>query len=203
MRIRAFLRALFLSVLAAPLLAGDGPVTGKTAPSFQLTDVEGKIRSLSETKGQWVVLEWINHGCPFVRKHYDGGNMQALQKEFTSRGVRWFSICSSAEGKQGHLSPAEWRDTIKTKGSAATAVLLDLSGDVGRLYGAKTTPHMFIIDPKGVLVYQGAIDDTPSVDPADIPNSRNYIREALSRGLSGEFIENSETKPYGCSVKYK
>lgn len=203
MKIQSCLRALFLAALAAPLAAGDGPVTGKTAPAFQLTDVAGKKRSLSEHKGQWVVLEWVNHGCPFVRKHYDGGNMQALQKEFTSRGVRWLSICSSAEGKQGHMSPAEWRETIKAKGGAATAVLLDPSGEVGRLYGAKTTPHMFIIDPQGVLVYQGAIDDTPSVDPADIAKSRNYVREALNQGLSGKAIETSETKPYGCSVKYK
>jgi len=203
MRIHAFLRALFLAALAAPLAAADGPVTGKTAPAFQLTDVEGKNRSLSENKGQWVVLEWVNHGCPFVRKHYDGGNMQALQKEFTSRGVRWLSICSSAEGKQGHLSPAEWRETIKTKGSAATAVLLDPSGAVGRLYSARTTPHMFIVDPKGVLVYQGAIDDTPSANSSDIPNSQNYIREALNLGLSGKSIEITDTKPYGCSVKYK
>lgn len=203
MRIREISRAFLFIVLAAPLLAAEGSVTGKTAPAFQLIDVEGKNRSLGENKGQWVVLEWVNHGCPFVRKHYDGGNMQALQKEFTSRGVRWLSICSSAEGKQGHMSPAEWRETIKTKGSAATAVLLDPDGVVGRLYGAKTTPHMFIIDPKGVLVYQGAIDDTPSVDPSDIARSRNYVREALNQGLSGKPIETPETKPYGCSVKYK
>lgn len=195
--------ATLLAALASPLAAGEGIVTGKNAPSFQLTDVEGKNRSLSDAKGRWVVLEWVNHGCPFVRKHYDKGHMQALQKEFTGRGVQWFSICSSAAGKQGHMSPAEWRETIKTKGGAATAVLLDPSGSVGRLYGAKTTPHMFVIDPKGVLVYQGAIDDTPSTDPADIATSRNYVREALNQGLAGKPIESPETKPYGCSVKYK
>ncbi|MBK6880387.1 MAG: thioredoxin family protein [Elusimicrobia bacterium] len=191
----------FISLLAAPLCAEVK--TSQPAPDFQLTDVDGKKRTLSEHKGQWVVLEWINHGCPFVRKHYEGGNMQALQKEFSARGVRWLSVCSSAKGKQGHMTPGEWRDTVKSKGSRATAVLLDPNGDVGRLYGAKTTPHMFIIDPKGVLVYQGAIDDTASADSADIPSSTNYVREALNQGLSGKTIENAETKPYGCSVKYK
>lgn len=195
------IHSIFIAMLAGPLFAEVK--TNRPAPDFQLTDVDGKKRTLSELKGQWVVLEWVNHGCPFVRKHYDGGNMQALQKEFTARRVRWLSVCSSAEGKQGHMTPAEWRETIKTNGSAATAVLLDPHGDVGRLYGAKTTPHMFIIDPKGVLVYQGAIDDTASADSADIPSSTNYVRESLNQGLAGKTIECAETKPYGCSVKYK
>lgn len=195
------IHSIFIALLAGPLFAEVK--TNRPAPDFQLTDVDGKKRTLSELKGQWVVLEWVNHGCPFVRKHYDGGNMQALQKEFTARRVRWLSVCSSAEGKQGHMTPAEWRETIKTNGSAATAVLLDPNGEVGRLYGAKTTPHMFIIDPKGVLVYQGAIDDTASADSADIPSSTNYVREALNQGLAGKTIEYAETKPYGCSVKYK
>lgn len=195
------IHSIFIALLAGPLFAEVK--TNRPAPDFQLTDVDGKKRTLSELKGQWVVLEWVNHGCPFVRKHYDEGNMQALQKEFTARGVRWLSVCSSAKGKQGHMSPVEWRDTIKSKGSAATAVLLDANGNVGRLYGAKTTPHMFVIDPKGVLVYQGAIDDTPSADPADIPNSTNYVRSVLNQGLSAKPISHSETKPYGCSVKYE
>ena len=195
------IHSIFIALLAGPRFAEVK--TNRPAPDFQLTDVDGKKRTLSELKGQWVVLEWVNHGCPFVRKHYDGGNMQALQKEFTARRVRWLSVCSSAEGKQGHMTPAEWRETIKTNGSAATAVLLDPNGEVGRLYGAKTTPHMFIIDPKGVLVYQGAIDDTASADSADIPSSTNYVREALNQGLAGKTIEYAETKPYGCSVKYK
>ncbi|TXH29295.1 MAG: thioredoxin family protein [Elusimicrobia bacterium] len=198
---RPWMPLLGLSLLAVSLSAEVK--TGRPAPDFTLSDVEGKERSLAEHKGQWVVLEWVNHGCPFVRKHYDEGNMQALQKEFTARGVRWLSVCSSAKGKQGHMSPVEWRDTIKSKGSAATAVLLDANGNVGRLYGAKTTPHMFVIDPKGVLVYQGAIDDTPSADPADIPNSTNYVRSVLNQGLSAKPISHSETKPYGCSVKYE
>lgn len=185
---------------ALPLLAVE---TGQVAPDFSLQDIHGKPVSLTKLRGSFVVLEWINHGCPFVKKHYDSGNMQALQKEFTAKGVQWLSICSSAEGKQGHMKAVEWRKVAKEKGGAATAILLDDWGKVGTLYGAKTTPHMFIIDPKGLLIYQGAIDDTPSADPADVKGAVNYVRSALGEAMAGKPVSSSTTKPYGCGVKYK
>jgi peroxiredoxin len=177
--------------------------TGKTAPAFKLKDIDGKERSLAEFRGSPVVLEWVNHGCPFVKKHYDAGNMQALQKEITGKGVVWLSVCSSAEGKQGNMTPVEWKGTIKERGAASTATLLDPDGAVGKMYGAKTTPHMFLIDHKGVLVYQGAIDDKPSTDPADVKGAKNYVRQAVEETLAGKPVSEKTTVPYGCSVKYK
>lgn len=198
-RFASLLVAVFFA-WALPLLAVE---TGQVAPDFSLQDIHGKPVSLAKLRGSFVVLEWINHGCPFVKKHYDSGNMQALQKEFSAKGVQWLSICSSAEGKQGHMKPMEWRKVAKEKGGAATAILLDDWGKVGTLYGAKTTPHMFIIDPKGVLIYQGAIDDTPSTDPADVTGAVNYVRAALEEAFAGKPVSTSTTKPYGCGVKYK
>lgn len=201
---------ILLSVLAlaaglaalSPVRAGN-PEIGKPAPDFALKDTEGKKRSLSEHKGKYVVLEWVNHGCPFVRKHYDGGNMQALQKEAAGKGAVWLSICSSAKGKEGHMSPGEWARATAEKGAAPAAVLLDPDGKTGKDYGAATTPHMYIIDPQGVLIYKGAIDDKPSTDPDDIPGSKNYVRTALDEALAGKPVSQPSTKPYGCSVKYK
>lgn len=189
-----------LLLLAATAQAVDN---GKPAPDFSLPDLDGKARTLAEFKGKHVVLEWVNHGCPFVKKHYDSDNMQALQKEFTGKGVVWLSICSSAEGKQGHMSAADWKKATADKGAAPTAVLIDADGKVGKLYGAKTTPHMYIVDPKGVLVYQGAIDDKDSYDKTDVQGSRNHVREALNESLAGKPVSKSSTTPYGCSVKYK
>lgn len=187
--------------------ASVGPVaaleTGKSAPNFSLTDIQGSTVTLEKFKGKTVVLEWINHGCPFVKKHYESGNMQALQKEFTAKGVVWLSICSSAKGKQGHMSPEDWRKIEKDKGGAASAILLDESGTVGTLYGAKTTPHMFIIDPAGLLIYQGAIDNVPSADTADVKGATNFVRAALNEALAGKPVSFADTKPYGCGVKYK
>lgn len=194
--------AAVLFALAAPAFAGD-PEIGKPAPDFTLTDINGKARSLSEFKGKFVVLEWMNHGCPFIKKHYGSGNMQALQKEWTGKGVAWLSICSSAEGKQGFMTPAEWRKTTAEKGSVATAVLPDGEGTVGRLYGAKTTPHMFVIDPAGVLIYKGAIDDRPTYDPADVKGATNYVSLALKESMAGKPVGIPSTRSYGCSVKYK
>ncbi|MBK8575399.1 MAG: thioredoxin family protein [Elusimicrobia bacterium] len=177
--------------------------TGQPAPEFTLQDINGQPVSLAKLRDKFVVLEWINHGCPFVKKHYDSGNMQALQKEFVGKGVQWLSVCSSAEGKQGHMKPMEWRKVAEEKGGVATAILLDEWGKVGRLYGAKTTPHMFIINPKGILIYQGAIDDKPSADPADVKGAVNYVRVGLNEALEGKPISTSTTKPYGCGVKFK
>jgi len=192
---------LCMAVFTVPFVWGLE--TGKTTPDFKLTNVDGKSWSLQNQRGKFVVLEWTNPECPFVKKHYDLGNMQALQKEMTEKGVVWVSICSSAKGKQGNYAPAEWKKLIKEKGANPTTVLLDASGKIGKTYGAKTTPHLFVINPEGVLIYQGAIDDTPSTDPADIADAKNHVREALNEALNGKTITIPETKPYGCSVKYE
>jgi peroxiredoxin len=165
--------------------------------------VDGQKRSLQDFKGKYVVLEWVNHGCPFVKKHYDSGNMQALQKELTGQGAVWLSICSSAEGKQGNMTPAEWKTALAEKKVAATATLLDPEGTVGKTYGAKTTPHMYLIGPDGKLLYKGAIDDRPSTDKADVNGAKNYVRAAFLEAKEGKPVSESDTQAYGCSVKYK
>ena len=177
-------------------------VVGKPAPEFSLTDSSGRARSLSEFKGQFVVLEWFNPECPFSRKHY-GGNMQQLQARYTRHGVVWLSIDSSAPGKQGYLTPEQADAFIKERGVKSTAVLLDPDGKAGRLYGAKTTPHLFVIGQDGTVLYAGAIDDTPSADPTDIPRSANYVQRALDEAMAGKPVSIQETKSYGCSVKYQ
>lgn len=178
--------------------------TGIKAPDFTLKSAgtkDGEI-TLSNFKGKVIVLEWLNHGCPFVRKHYDSGNMQSLQSNFVSKNVIWFSVISSAEGKQGFVDAAGARaDMVKYK-SGATNVLLDPTGKVGQLYGAKTTPHMFVIDKEGMLVYQGAIDDRPDTDKASVVGAKNYLAEALDLVLTGKKVSQATTKSYGCSVKY-
>lgn len=175
---------------------------GAPAPEFTLRDTEGKQHSLAEFKGNLVVLEWVNFGCPFVKKHYGSGNMQGLQAEYTGKGVVWLSICSSAPGKQGYFEGEELKKQIAERKSAATHYLVDPDGKAGRAYGAKTTPHMYAIDPGGVLVYAGGIDDIPSADVEDIPKAKNYVRLALDAVLAGKSVEISGSQPYGCSVKY-
>lgn len=150
-----------------------------------------------------MVLEWINHGCPFVVKHYSEGNMQGLQRDYTNKDVIWLAICSSADGKQGYFTADEWQKLNADKGGNATAILLDEDGTVGKLYGAKTTPHMYVINAEGKLVYQGAIDDKPSTDTSDIPGAKNYVKAALDEVLAGQPVTTGQTKPYGCGVKYK
>jgi peroxiredoxin len=204
---KTIVRSAVISLVALALSAGkvfaqEAPV-GSPAPDFTLSDMNGEKRSLYDFKGKHVVLEWMNYGCPFIRKHYKSGNMQALQKEYAAKGVIWLSICSSAEGKQGHHTPEEWRKLTQENNASPFAVLLDYSGEVGRLYGAKTTPHMFVINPKGTLVYKGAIDDKPNTDTADIPEARNFVRAALDASIAGKKVKVPETNSYGCSVKYK
>ena len=192
-----------VAVLAATILtAPAAPQVGKPAPEFALTDSNGKPHKLSDFKGKLVVLEWLNHGCPFVVKHYDSGNMQKLQKEYTGKDVVWLSIVSSAPGKQGHMSPEETEKARKTKGSAASAVLIDEDGTVGRLYDAKVTPHMYVIGKDGVLLYAGAIDSVKSTDAADIEGAKNYVKQALDEALAGKPVSEPTTTAYGCSVKY-
>jgi peroxiredoxin len=175
---------------------------GEPAPGFTAKDSNGKSQSLSDYKGKYVVLEWHNQGCPYTKKHYESGNMQRLQKEWTGKGVVWFTVISSAPGTQGFVTPTQENDYVKQVSAAPTAVLMDPEGTLGRLYGAKTTPHMFIIDPSGTLIYNGAIDDHSTSDPADIASSKNYVSAALSEAMSGKPVSESATRPYGCSVKY-
>ena len=175
---------------------------GKPAPDFTLKDTAGKEVKLSDYKGKFVVLEWVNYGCPFVKKHYGVKNMQKLQKEFTDKGAVWLSICSSAPGKQGNMPPAEAAAETKALGAASTAYLIDEDGKVGNLYGARTTPEMYIVDPTGKLVYQGAIDDRSSPDPATLEGATNYVKVALTEAMAGKPVTTPVTKSYGCSVKY-
>lgn len=172
------------------------------APTFSEKDATGKMHNLADYKGKWVVLEWYNKDCPYVKKHYGSQNMQKLQKEFTGKGVQWLSVISSAEGQQGYLKPEEATANAKTAGSAATSVLLDPDGNMGKAYDAKTTPHMFVIDPEGKVVYAGAIDSNDSSNPKTIATSENYVKAALDAGMSGKEIKTKSSKPYGCSVKY-
>ena len=193
------------STLALIIAAGTAvaaPQVGQPAPEFTLTDSNGTSHNLSDFKGKFVVLEWLNHGCPFVQKHYDGGNMQGLQKEYTGKDVVWLSIVSSAPGKQGHMSPEETNKTKEEKGSAATAILIDEDGTVGKLYDAKVTPELYVINPEGVLVYMGAIDDKKSVDAADVAGAKNYVKQALDEAMAGQPVSEATTTAYGCSVKY-
>ena len=177
-------------------------VVGSKAPDFTLTDVKGQKHTLSSLKGKHVVLEWVNYDCPFVRKHYGSGNMPNLQKAYTGKGVVWLTINSSAPGKQGNFAPAEIESRSRQNGAAFSAYLLDSDGTVGRAYGAKTTPHMYVIDPSGTLVYAGGIDDTPSTDPEDVKTAKNFVRLALDETLAGKPVSVASSQPYGCSVKY-
>jgi len=189
-----------LAVAAGTALAA--PEVGQPAPAFTLTDSNGQSHSLADFKGKFVVLEWLNHGCPFVKKHYDSNSMQKLQKEYAGKDVVWLSIVSSAPGKQGHMSPAETNQAKEEKGSAATAILIDGDGTVGQLYGARVTPELYVINPEGDLIYSGAIDDKKSVDPADVEGATNYVKQALDEALAGQPVSTPKTEPYGCSVKY-
>src|SRR5579875_1879892 len=192
----------FLSAAGESAPAEARVAVGKQAPDFTVTDTLGKTHRLSGYKGKFVVMEWINFGCPFVGKHYNSGNMQGLQKEYTKRGVVWLTIWSSAPGKQGDLPPEQVNAILKEKEAAPTAYILDPQGTVGRMYGAKTTPDMFVVDPRGVLVYSGAIDDRVSTDIEDVKGARNYLREALDAAMAGRPVKVPVTRSYGCSVKY-
>jgi len=186
-----------------PVTQATEALVGNSAPDFTLPDTNGNNHSLSQYKGKIVVLEWINHDCPFVGKLYNSGKMQELQKTYTKKGVIWLSINSSAPGKQGYRSPEEANELTRQKKAAPIAVLLDPDGKVGKLYGAKTTPHMFIINTAGVLVYNGGIDNIPSTKIEDIARAKNYVQMALDELLAGKKVTVKTSQPYGCSVKYK
>lgn len=188
--------------LAATLPAHAAAVVGQPAPAFELTDTAGKKHALADYKGKHVVLEWVNYGCPFVQKHYGSGNMQKLQKAYTGKGVVWLQVNSSATGKQGYYPAAEAGSVNAKHHAVSTAYLLDTDGTVGKAYGARTTPHMYVIDPKGQLVYAGGIDDKPSTDEADIATAKNFVAAALDESMAGKPVSVSSSQPYGCSVKY-
>lgn len=203
MRKTIFLTLLILmAVVSYPTANASSAMLGKPAPAFSLKDSHGKVHNLKDFKGKYVVLEWVNYDCPFVKKHYDSGNMQRLQKEFTAKGVVWLSINSSAVGKQGNFPADRVNALIKEKNAAPTAYLFDTDGTVGKTYGAKTTPHMYIINPEGELIYMGGIDDKPSTDKADIAGARNHVRAALEEAMAGKPVSVKASQPYGCSVKY-
>jgi len=189
-------------VVAALSIVALAARVGEPAPNFTATDSNGKAHTLSSYRGKFVVLEWHNQGCPYTKKHYDSGNMERLQKEWTQKGVIWLTVISSAPGTQGYVTGEQENDYMRRMNAAPTAALLDPTGDLGHLYGAKTTPHMFIINPDGVLIYDGAIDDKPTPDQADIPTSTNYVSMALKEAMSGKSVSTPTSRPYGCSVKY-
>ena len=200
-------RSTLYPILIALLLCAVLPLisagkTGDTAPDFTTTASNGKTVRLSDYRGKYVVLEWHNNGCPYVGKHYNSGNMQKLQKEWTGRGVVWFTILSSAPGKQGYVTASEENNYLTKEQAAPTAALLDPTGQIGHLYDAKTSPQMVVINPQGVVIYDGAIDDKPTTDLEDVPGATNYVDLALEQGMAGKRAETPTTRPYGCSVKY-
>lgn len=197
---------LAVALLGSPALA---VTVGAKAPTFTASDENGQKHKLSEYKGKYVVLEWTNHGCPFVVSHYKKGKMQKVQEKWTQKGVQWLRVISSAPGKQGYCSAAESKETSKEKGVKATATFLDPEGSLGQSYGAKTTPHMFVIDPKGTLIYAGAIDNAPREDDAVKKNENgeafvNYVDQALQESMvDKKKVSIPSTASYGCGVKYK
>ncbi len=198
-------KILFLAagvLVSAGALAASQAVVGDAAPAFTANDSNGKPESLADFKGRWVVLEWTNNECPFVKKHYGSGNMQKLQKLFTGKGVAWLSVVSSAPGQQGFVDGPRANALTQERGASPSAVLLDPKGALGRLYGARTTPHMYVIDPQGKLVYNGAIDDKPSTDQGDVAGAKNYVSAALELAMAGKTVAVASSAPYGCSVKY-
>lgn len=197
---KQLLVATLLACAASAALAAA--TVGQPAPTFTATDTSGKTVSLADFKGKHVVLEWVNPGCPYVVKHYSSANMQGTQKDATAKGVVWLSINSTATEHGDYKAPAAMAQWMQGQKAAATATLMDADGKVGRAYGARTTPHMYIVDPKGTLVYAGAIDSKPSSNPADVASATNHVKVALSEALAGKAISQPATRPYGCSVKY-
>src|SRR5437660_9674292 len=191
------------SLVATTLFAADSPPVGAAAPDFSLPDVSGKTHSLSEYKGKYVVLEWFNPECPFVEKHYGGGNMQKLQGEYTGKGVVWLTIDSNAPGTEGNITAEQAQKIMAQWKTKQTALVLDPESKIAKLYGAKNTPDMVIINPEGKIVYEGAIDSKATPNPADIPSSTNYVKSALDESLAGKPVSNAQTKPYGCHITYK
>lgn len=200
-----FLSGLALSAFAlsgfGPALAQSAPAIGAPAPLFKAVDVDGRERALAEYAGKTVILEWTNHDCPYVRKHYGSGTMQTLQRDMASQGIVWLTLVSSPPGEQGHVDGVEAKALTVSRNAAPATVLLDPKGTVGRSYGAQTTPHMYIVDPKGILVYRGAIDDKPSASASSLQGAKSYIRQAVAELKAGKPVSEASTKAYGCSIK--
>ncbi|MES2283551.1 MAG: thioredoxin family protein [Pseudomonadota bacterium] len=201
---RVFSASLAAAPLAVPFMgtAHAAATVGQAAPDFSAVDIAGKTHKLSDFKGKLVVLEWTNPGCPYVRKHYSG-NMQSLQKEFTARGVVWLAVNSTETESYDYLAPAKLAGWVNEKQAKPTAMLMDESGKIGQLYGAKTTPHMYIVNPQGQLVYAGAIDSIASSRADDIKTATNFVRQGLTESLAGKPVSVAVSRAYGCSVKYK
>ncbi|HUH61933.1 MAG TPA: redoxin domain-containing protein [Terracidiphilus sp.] len=193
--------AMAMAMLPASAASQQARV-GAPAPNFTATDSRGQAQSLSSFHGKYVVLEWHNQGCPYTRKHYVSGNMQALQKEWTAKGVVWFTVISSARGQQGYVTSSEENDYLKKMHADPTAVLMDPEGKIGRLFDAKTTPQMIVINPAGNIIYDGAIDNRATPDVDDIKGADNYVTDALTEAIAGKPVATPYTRPYGCSVKY-
>ncbi|KPF70666.1 alkyl hydroperoxide reductase [Bosea sp. AAP35] len=196
-----------LAIAGFSLAAGSAPAqvsakVGAPAPAFEALDADGKPRKLSEFAGKTVILEWTNHDCPYVRKHYTSATMQTLQKDMAKEGVVWLSVISSPVGEQGHVEGAKANELTKSRDAAPAAVLLDPNSRMARAYGATTTPHMYIVDPKGTLAYMGAIDDKPSASAASLTGAKSYVRQAVAELKAGKPVSEASTKAYGCAVKY-
>jgi peroxiredoxin len=191
------------SLVLIPLAVAQTARVGANAPNFQGTDSHIKTEALDQFRGKYVVLEWHNQGCPYTRKHYESGNMQSLQKEWTEKGVVWLTVMSSAPGQQGYVTAEQENAYLAKMHAAPTAALLDPDAKIARLYNAKTTPDMYVINPQGVLIYEGAIDNRPTPDKADIQGAENYVNEALIEAMAGKSVATSYTRSYGCPVKYK
>jgi peroxiredoxin len=198
----AALAVALVPVALTPVVVAAQAVVGSPAPTFTATDSHGQTHSLAEYRGKYVVLEWHNQGCPYTKKHYDSGNMQSLQKEWTAKGVVWFTVISSAPGQQGYVSDAEENAYLEQMHAAPTAVLMDPEGKLGHLFSAKTTPEMYVIDPQGKLIYEGAIDDHATPDVRDIKGADNYLNDALTEAMAGKPVAHAYTRSYGCAVKY-
>ncbi len=192
-----------LAALGLAATAQAAPSVGQPAPDFTLTDTSGKTVRLSDYKGKHVVLEWVNPGCPYVRKHYTSANMQGTQKEATGKGVVWLAINSTENTSYDYMAPAQLARWVTDQKAAPTQTLMDEEGTVGKAYGARTTPHMYIVSPQGMLIYAGGIDSVPSSRPDDIKTAVNYVKQGVREALAGQPISNATTRPYGCSIKYK
>ncbi|MDG4594179.1 MAG: thioredoxin family protein [Candidatus Contendobacter sp.] len=200
--LQAFFRVFLITLAFVAGSAIAAPRVGESAPDFTGVDTQSKTHRLADYRGKTVVLEWTNHDCPYVRKHYGAGNMQEQQREAAAQGAIWLSVISSAPGQQGYVSPGEADELTRSRKAAPHAVLLDPEGRIGRAFGAKTTPHLYIIDEAGKLVYMGGIDSITTADPADISKATQYVRVALRERAAGQPVTTPVTRPYGCSVKY-
>jgi peroxiredoxin len=199
---RRIVRLVLASIFGLVVATAWGVQPGSPAPDFTTQDTHGQAHTLAQYKGKYVVLEWHNRDCPYTQKHYASGNMQRLQREWTAKGVVWFTVISSAPGQAGYMTADQENAYVDKVNASPTAVLLDPAGQLGHLYGAKSTPHMFVINPEGVLIYDGAIDDKPTTGQDDIASAHNYVSAALEDSMAGKTVSTPVTRPYGCSVKY-